>query len=306
MRTKLPLAALLVLSACAAPSLRTGAEPTPQTYASTDVPECPADAGVMDGWDDRAPPRNVFGNTWYVGTCGITALLVTSPEGHLLLDGATEPAGAAIIANIQALGFEPSDVKFIVNSHEHSDHAGGFAHLQAVTGAPVLARLPAIASLQRGASNRADPQFDVLKGFPAVTNVQTLADDEVVRISGLALTVHPTPGHAPGGTSWSWVSCEESRCMDMVYADSLSAASGGIYRFSDHADYLAAFRRGIETVTSLPCDILVSPHPLASNLFARLDGQAPLMDSSACARYAADAEANLEKRLQREKGDIGA
>jgi metallo-beta-lactamase class B len=69
----------------------------------------------MDGWDERAPPRKVFGNTWYVGTCGITALLVTSPQGHLLIDGATTPGGPAIAANIQALGFKLADIKFILD-----------------------------------------------------------------------------------------------------------------------------------------------------------------------------------------------
>ncbi|HZV39192.1 MAG TPA: MBL fold metallo-hydrolase, partial [Pseudoxanthomonas sp.] len=72
----------------------------------------------MDGWNDRAPPQRIFGNTWYVGTCGISALLVTSPQGHVLIDAGTEKAAPLVEANIRALGFEPRDVKFIVGSHE--------------------------------------------------------------------------------------------------------------------------------------------------------------------------------------------
>ena len=136
---------------------------------------------------------------------------------------------------------------------------------------------------------------------PPVANVRLLHDAQTVRVGDLALTAHATPGHAPGSTSWTWVSCEGPRCLRMAYADSLSAASGRTYRFSDHADYIAAFRRSIDTVASLPCDILLTPHPLASDLSARLDGKAPLVDSDACRRYADGARTNLERRLQEEK-----
>lgn len=303
MRIAFALAALLALSACADSSPRPAVETALPAIAPVNVPECPADAGVMDGWNDRAPPRKIFGNVHYVGTCGITALLVTSSQGHMLLDGATEPAGPAIAANIEALGFKLADIKFILNSHEHSDHAGGLAYLQRVTGATVLAREPSAATLERGASDRDDPQFEVLEKFPTVANVQLLPDDQTVRVGDLALSAHATPGHAPGSTSWTWVSCESSRCLHMVYADSLSAASDKTYRFSDHADYLAAFQRSIDTVAPLPCDILISPHPLVSDLFARLDGKAPLIDSGACKRYADNARVRLEQRLHDENND---
>lgn len=301
MRAAFALAALLALSACADSPPRLAVEPALAAVAAVDVPECPADAGVMDGWDDRAPPRRLFGNVYYVGTCGITALLVTSSQGHILLDGATEPAGPAIAANIEALGFKLADIQFILNSHEHSDHAGGLAYLQRVTGAPVLAREASVATLERGTTDQGDPQAGLLDKFPPVANVQLLPDGRIVRIGELALTAHATPGHAPGGTSWTWVSCEDSRCLQMVYADSLSAISDKTYRFSGHADYLAAFHRSIDTVASLPCDILISPHPLASDLFARVDGKSLLIDANACTRYADNARTSLERRLQDEK-----
>lgn len=301
MRAAFILAALLGVSACTAPLPRATAKAAPAAAPGSNIPACPADADVMDGWDERAPPRKVFGNTWYVGTCGITALLVTSPQGHVLIDGATASAGPAIAANIEALGFKLADIKFILDSHEHADHAGGLAYLQRATGAPVLAREPSVATLERGASDRRDPQFDVLGKFPPVANVRPLRDDQVVRIGELALTAHATPGHAPGSTGWTWRSCEGSHCLDIAYADSLSAISGKQYRFGDHPDDVAAFRRSLDTVAALPCDILLTPHPLASDLFARLDGKAPLVDPDACERYAEGARANLERRLREER-----
>ena len=291
------IATLAVAAAAAVGFSPTATAAAVATDTATGVTPCPADAGVMDGWDDRAPPRRVFGNVYYVGTCGITALLVASPQGHVLLDGATAAAGPAIAANIQALGFRLADVKAILNSHEHSDHAGGLAHLQNATGAPVMALAPAVATLERGAGDRDDPQSGVLDRFPPVAAVQPLADGQVVRVGELALTAHATPGHAPGGTSWTWVSCQDGRCLDLVYADSLTAAADKHYRFSDHPGYVAAFGRSIDAVAALPCDILVTPHPLASNLFARMDGSAALADPDACRRYADAARERLDRRL---------
>ena len=292
--------AAALLAACAAQSER--AAPAPVGAAEpAGVPACPLDASPMAGWSDRAPPRRIFGNTYYVGTCGIAAVLVVGDAGAILVDGATEQAPAAILANIRALGFDPRQVKRLLNTHEHMDHAGGLAGLQQATGAPLLARAPAVATLRRGSSDREDPQFGELTGFPPVADVRTLADGEVVRLGGLALASHATPGHAPGGTSWTWRSCEGTRCLEIAYVDSHSALTDGHYRFKDHPTYVDAFERSLDTVAGLPCDLLITPHPAASNLLARFNGDAPLVDAGACQAFAANARANLAARLAEER-----
>ena len=292
--------ATALLAACAAPAERSAATPAAATDLA-DVPACPREASPMDGWSDRAPPRKIFGNTYYVGTCGIAAVLVVGDAGAILIDGATEQAPAAILANIRALGFDPRQVKLLLNTHEHMDHAGGLAGLQRETGAPLLARGPAVATLRRGRSDREDPQFGELTGFPPVGTVHPLADGEVVHLGTLALASHATPGHAPGGTSWTWRACEGTRCVDIAYVDSHSALTDDAYRFSDHPDYVAAFQRSIDVVETLPCDLLITPHPVASDLLARFNGDSPLIDAAACRRFAAGARSNLDKRLGEER-----
>lgn len=275
---------------------------------SDDNTSSPAPCTDNAGWNDPAQPFQLHGNTWYVGTCGISALLVTSDAGHVLVDAATPQAGTQIINNIRTLGFDPRDVRAIVFSHEHFDHVGSLAELQQATGAPVLARAPAVETLRRGASDRGDPQLLQLESFAPVGNVQEIADDHVLRVGDLELQATAASGHAPGGTVWSWRSCEDGDCRQLVYADSISALSDDDYRFSDHPAYVAEFRETLARLAALECDILVTPHPSASRLWARVGGNAsqPLVDAEACRRYVEAATNRLDIRMADEAAANGA
>ncbi|WP_081931080.1 subclass B3 metallo-beta-lactamase [Lysobacter antibioticus] len=286
---------ICVLASCAS-------TPAPNATGAAAAP-CAADPD----WHQPTQPRRIHGNTWYVGTCGLSAVLITSDQGHVLVDGATEKAAPQIEANIRKLGFDPRQVRYLLNSHEHNDHAGGLAHLQRVTGATVVARAPAIAALETGKSNRGDPQFLSVSPFPPVTAVRAIGDGDTLSLGPIMLTAHATPGHTPGGTSWSWRACDEAgECRSIAYADSLTPISDDVYRYSDetaHPGVVAAFRRSIETVAALPCDILVTPHPNASNLLARLDASetTPSGTSNDCRAYAATGAGKLEERLAKER-----
>ena len=277
-----------------------GARQVPRTPAATPN-RCADDAG----WNEPAVPRRLYGNTWYVGTCGITALLVTSRQGHVLVDAGTAEAAPQVEANIRRLGFRLRDIRAIVGSHAHDDHAGGLARLQRDSGAPVYARTPAVAVLASGRAQPGDPKFGTFRPFPAVARVRRIDDRGHVRVGPIDLTAHATPGHTPGSTSWTWRECESGRCLDMAYSDSLTAISDDTYRFSDdarHPGALAAFRATLETVASLPCDVLVTPHPSASALWSRTApaDEKPLVDGAACRAYAERARLRLEQRLAKE------
>ena len=296
------LAASLLLASC---TREDAATPAPAAAADAQAAPAPAPCRDDSEWNAPAEPLHVFGNTWYVGTCGLSALLVKSDRGHVLVDGGTPEAGPLILDNLRKLGVEPGEVKAIVLSHEHFDHAGGLAALQDATGAPVFALAPAVATLGRGRSDRSDPQLEALEPFPPVADVRLVPGDGVVRAGDVELRVVPTPGHTPGGTSWTWRTCDGDDCRQLVYADSLTAISDDVFRYSDeaaHPGYLAAFRDSIARIAALDCDLLVTPHPSASGLWQRIGPTAdqPLSAPGACEAYARAAGDRLERRLAEE------
>ena len=251
-----------------------------------------------DGWSDPAPPAHIFANVYMVGTCGIVSLLVTSPKGHILIDGATAEAAPFIADNIRTLGFQPTDVKYLVSSHEHLDHVGGLAALKGVTGARMLARAEARKSLETGISDPTDPQLAILPPFSGIKVDQIVHDGETITLGPIKLTAIATPGHAPGGTSWTWKSCAGATCHQFVFADSLGAVSADGYRFTDHPAYVAVLRATMKRVAELkPCDVLIAPHPAQSRFFERVSGKEPLADPAGCAIYAKAAMERLDVRL---------
>ena len=142
----------------------------------------------------------------------------------------------------------------------------------------VMAMPAAFVAYETGAVAKEDPQFDLHEPFPGSKVGMLLADGFVVRLAPLSLTAWATPGHAPGSTSWSWRSCEGRRCLNFVYADSISAVSSDTYKYSKHRRYVVTFRDSIRNIGRLRCDVLITPHPGASNLYDRLAGKAPLVD----------------------------
>jgi metallo-beta-lactamase class B len=251
-------------------------------------------------WSDPGPPLRIFGNTYYVGTCTISAILITSPRGHVLLDAGPAESAPTVAANIERLGFKLSDVRLIGASHEHNDHSGGIADLQKRTGEAVMAMPSAFNALETGQVEKEDPQSGIHQAYPGSKVGIILFDGQPLRAGPIPLTAYATPGHAPGSTSWTWRSCEAERCITIVYADSVTAVSTDSYRFGDHRKYVADFRRSLRLVGRLKCDLLLTPHPGASNFVDRMDGKAPLIGPGQCAAYAAAAKAALAARLARE------
>lgn len=260
-------------------------------------------------WNQPQKPFRIWGNTFYVGPHGLSSILITSDRGHVLIDGALPESAKQIAANIQSLGFRMADVKLILNSHVHFDHAGGIAELQRVSGARVEASEWSAKVLSNGGIGKGDPQFAGGTPISPVANVQTFRDGDQIRAGEIVITAHLTPGHTPGGTTWTWKSCEEAACRNMVYADSLAPISSDGFRFSSSSDYphaLPDFEKSFTFLETVPCDILITTHPEASSLWDRLQSRDkgltpdPMVNLSACRELARQARASLRDRLAEE------
>lgn len=269
----------------------------------------PFHAAADSDWSQPEQPFRVYGNTWYVGSHGLSALLITSPNGHVLID-ATLPENAAMVErNIRKLGFRVQDIKAILNSHAHADHAGAIAALVKASGAPVYASKYGAEELMAGGDYADDPQNGEAPHYPKIAKVDVIGDGGIVKVGDIAVTAHYTPGHTPGATSWTWRSCEKERCMDMVYADSISAITNATYRYSDpaHPGRVTSFRKTFDTVAALPCDVLITTHPDASDFLERVTQHRagkqpdPLFDANACKTLAQTSAAKFEAKLKEER-----
>ncbi len=259
-------------------------------------------------WNKPHAPLRIYGNTYFVGVNGLSAILITSDQGHVLIDGALPESAPQIAANIAKLGFRIEDVKLILNSHAHFDHAGGIAELQRRSKATVAASAWSAKVLEAGHSGPSDPQAGILLPYPAAQHVKVVKDGEVLKVGDLALTAHFTPGHTPGGTTWTWQSCEKSRCLDMVYADSINAVSDDDFRYSGSPRYPNARQdmwNSFERLAALRCDILLTPHPDISDMWGREakrdSGVADaFIDNKACVHLAETLSKKFHDRLDSE------
>ena len=257
-------------------------------------------------WNKPQRPFLIFGNTYYVGPRGLSSILITSKGGHVLIDGALPESASQVAANVRSLGFRIEDVKVILNSHVHFDHAGGIAELQRLSGARVIASKWSAGVMRKGGVGKGDPQFGTLLPIAAVKDVHELHDGETFQVGAIAITAHLTPGHTPGGTSWTWKSCEGELCRDMVYADSLTPVSASGFKFSkshEYPDALADFEKSFAFLESVRCDILMTTHPEMSNLWERIEARDqgvtpdPMVDTGACRRLASRGRDQLRRRL---------
>jgi metallo-beta-lactamase class B len=289
------LLALLASSAAAAPA----------------ADEAPIACAHCGEWNAPHTPFRLFGDSWYVGTAGLSSVLIDSGDGLILLDGDLPQSAQGIAAHVRALGHDVHEIRWIVASHGHFDHVGGIAALQRLSGARVAASAKTAQALRAGAPVPEDPQAADASRFPPIPAVVPIADGGTIALGHVVLTAHATPGHTPGATSWSWRSCEGARCVNVVYADSVTAISSDGFRYDADPARVAAFRKGLDTLEGLPCDLMVTTHPGASHLFERLAAREAgnadaLLDANACRAYAEGGHRGLDARLQAEASNASA
>jgi metallo-beta-lactamase class B len=304
----LTLAAALATIGCS------GAEPA----AAQSVPAAPATASPPaddpltrpipsnPDWLVPQTPVKIFGNTYFVGTQGLSIALIDTGQGLILIDGAVPQAVGDIEASIAKLGFRIQDVRYILNTEAHFDHSGGIAALARDSGARVIAAPAGAEALRAGRVLEADPQAAHIEAFPAIPTARAIGDGETLTLGDVTVRAVFTPGHTPGSASWTWSSCEAGVCHSVVFASSLNAVAATPFTYAGHPEATAALRASIARVEGLDCDILISAHPNNSGGIEKLAGRVanatpnPFIDPTACRTYGARATGILDQRLATE------
>jgi metallo-beta-lactamase class B len=262
---------------------------------------------LFDSWKAPVPPRKLAGNLYYVGAIGVSAYLITTPEGHILLDTGFEETVSVIQRSVEQLGFKLTDIKFILSSHAHIDHVGGHARMKRLTGARVLASPGDARALESGGADDYIQWPKETVGYEPVKVDHLIADGEKVTLGGTTLTANLTPGHTRGATTWTMELSEGGRTYHVVFFSSATVNDGTrLVRNPNFPEIAAAYEASFARFKTLPCDIFLAPHGgqfAMAEKFARLErgeGVAALVDPAGWRQLIANAEKTYRDLLARE------
>ena len=256
---------------------------------------------VFQSWNQPFKPLRIIGNVYYVGASGVSSYLITSTEGHILIDTGFEQTVPIIRENVKKLGFRIEDIKFILASHAHVDHTGGHALAKELTGARIVMSEADAALLASGGKD--DFMDEVMVYRPARAD-RIVRDAEQVKLGNIALTAHLTPGHTRGCTTWTMVVEDGGQRYNVVFFGSTSVLAKLVNnsKYPEIArDYAATFRK----LKALPCDVFLAPHASFFGLEEKAreigTGKNPFVDANAFQKYVATAEQNFLKQLEKER-----
>ncbi|MGD0199977.1 MAG: subclass B3 metallo-beta-lactamase [Bryobacteraceae bacterium] len=264
-----------------------------------------AQAPAVAAWNQPVEPFRIIGNIYYVGASDVTSYLITTPEGHILLDSGFAETVPQIRANVARLGFKLEDIKVLLNSQAHYDHAAGLAELKSLTRARLLASAQDGALLARG--GRGDFAYGDRYPYTPVFRDAVVRDGDEVRLGNTVLTAHLTPGHTKGCTTWTTTVQEQGQTYRVVFVCGLSTPG---YRLVDNADYpgiVKDFEATFRKLRALDCDVFLGAHGgyygLAAKSEARRRGARPnpFIDPAGYRRFLDASEAAFKKELERQR-----
>jgi metallo-beta-lactamase class B len=267
-----------------------------------------AAAKLFESWKPAIPPRRIVGNIYYVGLSGVSSWLITTPEGHILIDSTFEDSVPKICANVEQLGFRVGDIKLLLSSHAHADHTGGHALMKRLSGARIVASAADAHVMETGGADDFSPFPKELLAYMPVKADRIVKDGEAVSLGGVTLTAHLTPGHTKGATTWTMAVKEGERSYQVVFFSSVSiVAPTRLLNNRDYPaiadDYAATFKK----LKALPCDIFLAPHAEQFGLAQKLErlgkgvNPNPFVDAEGWRRLIANAEDTYLKQLEVEK-----
>jgi metallo-beta-lactamase class B len=258
-------------------------------------------------WSAPTDPFQVADNLYYVGTAGISAWLITTPRGHIVIDGAMPTSAPLIQSSIRRLGFQPKDVKILLNTHAHFDHTGGLADLKRETGARLLANPADRKALETGTY----PGWEENRGldFAPVKVDGDLRDGQPVRLGEVVLTPRFTPGHSPGCTTWTFQVKDKGRPLNALLYCSTSVAANRLVsreRGPQYPGIVEDYRRSFALLRTLEADVFLAPHAEQFGLEAKrtrlkAGGANPFIDPGEVSRRVAASESDFRRELARQE-----
>jgi metallo-beta-lactamase class B len=259
-------------------------------------------------------PFHVVGNVYYVGANEITAFLITTPEGHVLLDGGFEETAPMIEASIRKLGFKLEDVRYLLNSQAHVDHAGGLAALQERSGAKLVASAGDAAVLASG--GRGDFAFEARFSWRPARVDRTVQDGEAVELGGARLVARLTPGHTRGCTTWTTAVEEKGKRLEVVFVGGTKVLpSVPLLGNTAYPQIAQDFESTFRLLRSMRCDVFLASHGSFFDLqdkaraLAHRPARNPFVDPKGYHRFLDRTEKEFRQKLESEKlgrGDRGS
>ena len=256
------------------------------------------------------PPHRVIGNVYFVGSKGLGIYLVTTPEGHILINAGIEDSVPLIRQSVEKLGFRFTDIKVLLISHAHFDHDAGAASIKQLTGAKYMVMDADVPVVESGGKDDFAYGSDIgLRYRPAKVD-RVLHDGDTVTLGGATLTAHLTPGHTKGCTTWTMKVQQAGKTYDVVIVGSPNVNPGPGYKLVNNAVYpqiASDYEKGFRVLRSLPCDVFLGAHGGYYDMeakYARIkDGSAnPFIDPQGYKRYVDDREKVFLGKLAEQRG----
>lgn len=257
-----------------------------------------AHAQVPENWVRPVPPVRIIGPVFYVGSEELSAFLITSSAGHILVDSGHQQNAEAVARSIRALGFDVKDVRILLSTQAHLDHVGAHARLKQMTGARVLASAADARLMEAG--GKGDYILGPEYWFPPVKVDGFVTDGDVVRVGDVALTAHLTPGHTKGSTTWTMkVRDPEGTERALAIVASTSVLEGVNLVNNERYPAIASdFQQTFQVLESLPCEVFLAAHVSA---FGGLEKQS-YVDPLACRAAIAASRQRFEATLAAQRG----